>query len=79
MSHQFRVRNFTIQQAGSDDNDFPRRGVGVDAVIGQNTAPEPQHWPYGSTVRFTMANFVKMLGGEYFFMPSMAFLRQLQA
>jgi len=77
MSYQASLENFTIQQEGSDSNDFARPGVGVDAVIGQNTAPAPQEWPNGSGIQFTMANFVKLLGGEYFFAPSIAFLRDL--
>jgi len=79
MSYQARLDQFAIQQEGSDSNDFLNPGVGADAVIGQNGAPVPQEWPAGSGIRFTMANFVKMLGGEYFFAPSMAFLRELGA
>jgi Dyp-type peroxidase family len=77
MSYQARLDGFAIQQEGSDSNDFARDGVGVDAVIGQNTAPVPQEWPNGSGRRFTMANFVTLLGGEYFFAPSMPFLKGL--
>jgi hypothetical protein len=36
-----------------------------------------QTWPSDGTETFTMANFVRLLGGEYFFAPSMAFLRGL--
>jgi hypothetical protein len=43
-------------------------------VIGHNPAPLPQTWPSTGTTTFTMANFVTMLGGEYFFAPSIAFL-----
>jgi Dyp-type peroxidase family len=77
MSFQASLENFTIQQEGSDSNDFARPAVGADAVIGQNPAPSPQEWPGGSGIKFTMANFVKLLGGEYFFAPSIAFLRGL--
>jgi Dyp-type peroxidase family len=77
MSYQSKLDQFAIQQEGSDSNDFARPGVGVDAVIGQNTTPVAQEWPTGSGKKFTMANFVKMLGGEYFFAPSMPFLREL--
>ncbi len=77
MSYQARLDQFAIQQEGSDSNDFRDPATGVDAVIGQNEAPVPQEWPTGSGRRFTMANFVRMLGGEYFFAPSMAFLREL--
>ncbi len=47
--------------------------VGVDALIGRNQAPLAQSWPAGGP-KFTMANMVQMLGGEYFFAPSMSFL-----
>jgi Dyp-type peroxidase family len=77
MCYQAGLAQFAIQQEGSDSNDFVNEGVGVDAVIGQNAAPSPQEWPTGSGRRFTIANFVKMLGGEYFFAPSLAFLRTL--
>ena len=77
MCFQGNLDQFAIQQEGSDSNDFVRAGVGVDAVIGQNAAPVAQTWPSDGTVTFTMANFVRMLGGEYFFAPSMAFLRGL--
>ncbi len=90
MCAQGRLRNFEIQQDGSDSNDFVNPGVGADAVIGQNRAPVPQKWtrplsadgPGGDAVmngelRFTMANFVTFLGGEYFFVPSLPWLRHL--
>ncbi|MFD2091497.1 Dyp-type peroxidase [Blastococcus deserti] len=79
MCFQGNLDQFAIQQEGSDSNDFVRAGVGVDAVIGQNAQPAAQTWPSDGTVTFTMANFVKLLGGEYFFAPSMAFLRGLDA
>ncbi|HEX8703026.1 MAG TPA: hypothetical protein VF815_29585 [Myxococcaceae bacterium] len=90
MSTQSRLLNFEIQQAGSDVNDFPIPGVGVDAVMGHNPQPLPQRWTRppnaagtaGPTVvngeaRFTMANLVTLKGGEYFFLPSLPFLRGL--
>lgn len=46
--------------------------VGVDALIGRNQAPLAQSWPAGGP-KFTMANMVQMLGGEYFLAPSMSF------
>jgi Dyp-type peroxidase family len=77
MCFQGNLDQFAIQQEGSDSNDFVQAGVGVDAVTGQNPAPVAQSWPSDGTVTFTMANFVRMLGGEYFFAPSMAFLHGL--
>ena len=78
MCYQANLDGFIIQQEGSDDNDFVRAGTGPDAVIGQNAAPSPQTWPSSGGPVFTMANFVRMLGGEYFFTPSMTFLLSLQ-
>lgn len=77
MCFQGNLDQFAIQQEGSDSNDFVQAGVGVDAVTGQNAAPVTQTWPSDGTEKSTMANFVRMLGGEYFFAPSMAFLRGL--
>ena len=88
MSYQHRLINFVIQQEGSDGDDFVRGGVGVDAVLGakfdpQTGAPQTpiaQKWPFENKPeghQFVMANFVRMLGGEYFFAPSRQFLVSL--
>lgn len=77
MCVQSNLDQFVIQQEGSDGNDFVREGTGVDAVIGQSATPTPQRWPSDSEREFTIANFVRMKGGEYFYAPSMAFLRGL--
>lgn len=68
-------------------------GTGIDAVIGQRIAgtsdpvighegTAPQNWPSGwgqPTVKAstTFAEFVKLLGGEYFFSPSISSLSKL--
>lgn len=75
MCFQSNLDQFAIQQEGSDLNIFVKEGVGVDAVIGQNSELVAQTWP--GNVKYTMANFVKMLGGEYFFAPSISFLTSL--
>jgi Dyp-type peroxidase family len=74
---QANLDQFAIQQEGADSADFVSAGVGLDAVIGQGAAPPPQTWPSDGAVAFTMANFVRMLGGEYFFAPSTTFLHGL--
>lgn len=78
MCFQSNLDQFAIQQEGSDSNDFVSAGVGVDATIGLNATPTPQTWPSTGTAKATMANMVKMLGGEYFFAPSMGFLADLR-
>jgi deferrochelatase/peroxidase EfeB len=81
MSHQASIDQFAIQQEGSDSGDFVTPGTGIDAVIGQGSNPQPQKWPgpAGNSRPFLMNEFVTMLGGEYFFAPSMGFLRGLSA
>jgi Dyp-type peroxidase family len=71
---------FVIQQDGADQNDFVKTGVGPDAVLGQNTTRLAQQWPLNgnpAAAAFLMANFITMLGGEYFFVPSPVFLASL--
>jgi deferrochelatase/peroxidase EfeB len=80
MCYQARIGQFAIQQVGSDSNDFVDPGVGPDAVLGRNDKPAAQKWPSNgapSDKTFLMANFISMLGGEYFFAPSPAFLESL--
>jgi deferrochelatase/peroxidase EfeB len=84
MSVQGSLANFEIQQAGSDSNDFANVGIGVDATIGHAANPIPQTWiapsdidPNAAPVQFTIANFVTLRGGEYFFLPSMGFFQKL--
>jgi deferrochelatase/peroxidase EfeB len=79
MCYQAGIRQFAIQQAGSDSNDFVKQDVGPDAVIGNNVQPTSQNWPKAgnASAKFTMANFVSFKGGEYFFAPSLGFLRSL--
>jgi Dyp-type peroxidase family len=72
-----------MQQAWANDSDFPQEGTGLDPIIGQGkrtvqvrypetwggtklTAPQPQ-----------VPQTVTMKGGEYFFMPSLAYLKGL--
>jgi Dyp-type peroxidase family len=70
-----------IQKTWSNAPGFPLlRNPGIDALTGQGH-PGGQRWPqrYGSQdkVKFDFAGFVHMQGGEYFFAPSLAFLRNL--
>lgn len=76
LSQQFEF----LQSAWANNADFLPSGNGVDPVMGQSQgAFPPQHWPapYGSDNRrdFGFNGFVTMKGGEYFFCPSITFLR----
>ena len=91
MSFQADLRQFAIQQGGSDDETFPFVGPppafsGLESVVGQaasGATVRPQPWPYrdpndpAAIREYKMMNFVKMLGGEYFFAPSVPFLQSL--
>lgn len=71
-----------IQKTWANAPGFPplRGRPGIDPVIGQGNAGE-QKWPieYGSKdeIDFDFAGFVKMKGGEYFFAPSIGFLKNM--
>ncbi len=59
----------------------PFRGKpGIDPLIGQGNEGG-QSWPiqYGSKeeIEFNFAGHIKMKGGEYFFTPSIGFLKNL--
>ncbi|WP_214110090.1 Dyp-type peroxidase [Acrocarpospora catenulata] len=71
------------QQTWADNPGFPEEGAGHDPVIGQGTreikVTHPDSW--GSTSRSTpvaqVPQTVTMRGGEYFFMPSLAYLKTI--
>jgi Dyp-type peroxidase family len=70
-----------IQQAWANASGNPK-GIGRDALIGQGSAVA-QKWPaeHGNKDSQHEANFggfVKMKGGEFFFAPSIPFLRRLR-
>jgi Dyp-type peroxidase family len=69
------------QQSWVDNAGFPSAGAGLDQVIGQGTRPKPA-WPLKwdkpqTKVASAAVQAVTMKGGEYFFMPSIAFLKAL--
>ena len=78
LSEQFEF----MQQSWANNTNFVTPGNGIDPVMGQSLGTFPkQHWPaaYGSSARveFGFNNFVTMKGGEYFFCPSITFLKSL--
>ncbi|MFT5645537.1 MAG: Dyp-type peroxidase family [Aureispira sp.] len=75
-----------IQKTWANNNDFPVPFTGIDPVIGQgenrtNTKGEDaeQKWNGidGCVHAASLANFVRMKGGAYFFAPSLSFIQQL--
>lgn len=84
MAYQNNIANqfeFT-QRFWANNEDFALKNTGIDPVIGQHTGPivdqtYPKKWGEPATHKFTFADFVKMLGGEYFFAPSISTLRNL--
>ena len=74
------------QQSWANSKDFPEgSAAGVDPVIGQKKSGPPgdlsylKVWDDSTSVKkpFGFNGFVTMKGGEYFFAPSMLFLRNL--
>ncbi len=71
-----------IQKVWANSKDFVDRGVGSDPVIGNNKPEsETYKWPapWGTTNQqeADFTHHVKMIGGEYFFAPSMSFLKRI--
>jgi hypothetical protein len=75
-----------MQKRWCNAEGFLRKSTGVDPVIGQKT-PEvaAQNWPIeydapaGAQVQYDFGGFVTMKGGEFFFAPSIPFLRSFAA
>jgi Dyp-type peroxidase family len=74
-----------IQRSWANNEGFLTGGVGLDPVIGQapasGQAPITQNWlkQWGdaATLPFSFEGFVTLKGGEFFFAPSIPFLRVL--
>jgi len=73
-----------LQKIYANSPDFAKTGTGIDPVIGQkelNACPMAQHWPreWGKAGEkdFHFGDFVKLKGGEFFFSPSIPFLKGL--
>ena len=70
------------QHSWANNKDFVRPGTGIDPIIGQDADSDAHKhtyrdgWTAGSPPKaLSFANFVTMKGGEYFFAPSLSFLR----
>ncbi|MBD8700592.1 peroxidase [Sphingomonas sp. CFBP 13714] len=72
-------RQFEFTQAAwANDDAFPRSGTGRDPVIGSGAAGHlwPKSWdhPEAGTLASDFSSHVTLLGGEYFFAPSLSFV-----
>lgn len=73
------------QLAWVNNENFRISGTGIDPLIGQPKGPSGQKWAvkYGQSLSDGRADddfsgFVTMRGGEYFFAPSISFLKSLK-
>jgi hypothetical protein len=73
-----------MQKDWANTESFLKAGVGMDTVIGQHTGTpaleqtwRPEYGQAEPTIRFLLGRFVKMKGGEFFFAPSLPFLKGL--
>jgi Dyp-type peroxidase family len=70
-----------LQASMANDVNMPQEGTGIDPIMGQNPSDTAQHWPpYLGAPRtehkpFYFGNYVTLRGGEYFFAPSLSFLK----
>ena len=86
MCYQRDIKNQfeSLQFLQANNTNFFQDNTGVDPVIGRmGWEPPPQKWPpEWDTPRaeqqpFSFGGFVTLKGGEYFFAPSMSFLKNL--
>ena len=84
-NHDLALQFVFTQKTWANNSTFPGAGTPplLDGVIGQDTSIQNQHWQKAwddaasGTGAFSFQGFVKMRGGEYFFAPSLNFLRTL--
>jgi deferrochelatase/peroxidase EfeB len=73
----------TLQKVWANNSESPFKTTGKDPVIGESsdgTFPKivfPKAWDDTAKKRFDFHGYVTMKGGEYFFAPSISFLRSL--
>ncbi len=73
-----------LQKRWANRDRFVIQGVGIDGVIGPTQQPSstPQHcpkkWGEAAQAEFQFSGYVTMKGGEFFFAPSVLFLRNLE-
>ena len=73
----------TLQKAWANNGNSPFNGAGKDPVIGESSDSSfpkiafPKTWNGAARKRFDFHSYVTMKGGEYFFAPSISFLKSL--
>jgi Dyp-type peroxidase family len=79
LAHQFEF----LQRAWANNADMARPGTGIDPVIGQSSNGSihdlrfPTRWGKPGGTLFSFHSVVTLKGGEYFFAPSISFLKSL--
>jgi hypothetical protein len=74
-----------MQKRWANNQNFVQSQTGLDAVTGQGKAQTGgQKWPkeWGKkddTVQFDFFHFVTLKGGEFFFAPSISFLKTIES
>jgi len=73
-----------MQRSWANNVNFPASSTGIDSIIGQGNLGSGQNYfkKWGDdtskmNVKPSLGNFVTMKGGEYFFTPSISFLKSL--
>ncbi len=73
-----------MQKSWANNTNFPRQGSGIDPIIGQGNKSSEQTYfkKWGDEtskieIRPSLGHFVTMKGGEYFFTPSISFLKRI--
>ncbi|MGL5197310.1 MAG: Dyp-type peroxidase, partial [Chroococcales cyanobacterium] len=68
-----------MQASWSNQKNFPQYNVGPDPLTGQpgGTQKWPKKWGESETEDYDFQLRVTLKGGEYFFAPSMSFLKNI--
>jgi deferrochelatase/peroxidase EfeB len=74
-----------MQKSWANNLNFVQPATGLDPVIGQKAAGDvasvqqwPPQWGKPGKKAFDFGQFVTMKGGEFFFAPSLSFLRNVK-